>query len=190
MVNVHKSPWAVLWLSLTRLQHFSTKVMPETWKEVEEQLATTDGCTVTIGPWTLSYQTCSYISLTVHLINDNFKPHSLCLQTLKVPQDHDTQSLHSMVPSLFQDWNISDKAPSVTTDNGMNIVNAIGHSGLEYVPCITHTLQLAVRKALQTPKVSNTIARCKKLVQHFKKSWKKPTSCMRNTKSLNFLNMS
>ena len=56
------------------------------------------------------------------------------------------------------------------TDNDQNIVNAIGLLGIEHFPCIAHTLQLAIMKALQVPRVHNTIARCKKLVEHFKKS--------------------
>ena len=51
-------------------------------------------------------------------------------------------------------------------------LSTIGLLGIKHFPCIAHTLQLAVKKALQVPKVSSTIARCKKLVQHFKKSTK------------------
>ena len=74
--------------------------------------------------------------------------------------------------SMLEDWKISDKVLCGTTDNGQNIVNAIGLLGIEHFPCIAHTLQLAIMKALQVPKVESTIAQCKKLVEHFKKSSK------------------
>ena len=88
------------------------------------------------------------------------------------PQDNDAQSLHGVLCSMLQDWKISDKVFCWTTDNGQNIVNATQLLGIEHFPCIAHTLQLAIMKALQVPKVHSTIARCKKLVEHFKKSSK------------------
>ena len=108
------------------------------------------------------------------------KLHSVCLKTLEVPQDHDAQSLHGILWSMLQDWKISDKVFCGTTENGQNIVNATRLFGIERFPCIAHTLQLAIMKALQVPKVHNTIARCKKLVEHFKNHQKKLTSCVKN----------
>ena len=71
---------------------------------------------------------------------------------------------------MFQEWNISDKVFGSTTDNGQNIVNAIGLLGLQHFPCLAHTLQLSIKKALNISKVHSTIGRCKKLVEHFNKS--------------------
>ena len=68
---------------------------------------------------------------------------------LKVLQDLDAESLHGVLCSMLQDWKISNKVFCGTTDNGQNIVDAIGLLGIKHFPCIAHTLQLAVMKALQ-----------------------------------------
>ena len=71
---------------------------------------------------------------------------------------------------MFRDWNIVEKVFAATTDNGQNIVNAVGLLSLQYFPCLAYTLQLAIKKALTVSKVHTTVARCKKLVEHFNKS--------------------
>ena len=97
------------------------KVIPEKYHavrgKVEQQLATIDKCTMTTDMWTSSHQQLSYISLTVHFVDADFKLHSLCLQTLEVPQDHNGESLYCVLSSMFQDWNILDNVFGGTTDN-------------------------------------------------------------------------
>ena len=113
-----------------------------------------------------------FLHLTVHFIDADFKLQSVCLKTLEIPQDHDAMSLRGVLCVMLQDWKISDKVFCGTTDNSQSIGSTIGLLGIEQFPCIAHTLQLAIMKALQVPRVHNTIARCKKLVEHFKKSSK------------------
>jgi len=55
----------------------------------------------------------------------DFTLNSLCLKTLKVPQDHTVESLQHVLLSMFQERNIANKVFGGTTDNGQNIVNAI-----------------------------------------------------------------
>ena len=106
-----------------------------------------------------------FLRFTVHFIDADFKLHSVHWKTLKVPQGHDAESLCGVLCSMLEDWKISDKVFCGTTDNGQNIVNAIGRTFPLYC---SYTPQLAIMKALQVPKVHNTIARCKTLVEHFK----------------------
>lgn len=73
---------------------------------------------------------------------------------------------------MFEEWKIKRKVFEGTTDNAQNIVNAMGLLGLLHFPCIAHTLQLGVKKALEVQKIHSILARCKKLVEHFKKSTK------------------
>ena len=141
----------------------------ERWKN---SLSTINNCTITSDLWTSS-QHRSYISLTVHFVDDNFKLNSVCYRHLKVTQDHSAESLCSVISTMFEDWKITGKVFGSTTDNAQNIVNAIGLLGMDHFPCIAHTLQLGIKKALDVSKVHKTLARCKKLIeQHFKKSTK------------------
>ena len=61
---------------------------------------------------------------------------------------------------MLQDWKISDKVFCGTTDNGQNIKTIGLFLMIEHFPCISHTLQLAILKALQVP--SSVV-----LVKHF-----------------------
>ena len=70
------------------------------------------------------------------------------MQTQEVPQDHNASSLKEVLSSLFDSWKISDKVCGATTDNGRNIVNAIGLLKIEHFPCVAHTLQLSIKKTL------------------------------------------
>ena len=59
------------------------------------------------------------------------------------------------------------------TDNCKNIVNAVvEHLEVFHLPCIGHTLQLAVEKAFHLSDVMSVLGRVRKLVGHFKKSSK------------------
>ena len=156
--------------------YFTEKAIPAKYQEVhaliEKQLAEVEKCTITTDLWTAQYQQRAYISLTVHFIDSEFKLQSRCLQTLEVPQDHSAGSLKEVLASMFQAWNISDKVCGAITDNGGNIVNAVGLLGIEHFPCMAHTLQLSIKRGLNVVRVQRVLSRCRKLVEHFKKSTK------------------
>ena len=85
---------------------------------------------------------------------------------------------------MFKSWSLSDKVCGATTDNCGNIVNAVGLLGLEHVPCIAHTLQLSIKRGLEVPAVNRVLARCRKLVQHFRKSPKETYKLRQKQKML------
>ena len=139
---------------------------------MENQLGKIQNCTMTTDLWTSQHQHRSYISFTVHFIDSEFKMQSRCLQTQEVPQDHNASSLKEVLSSLFDSWKISDKVCGATTDNGRNIVNAIGLLKIEHFPCVAHTLQLSIKNGLEVTRVQRVLGRCRKLVEHFRKSTK------------------
>ena len=158
--------------------HFVEKVIPAKYLAVQRvqllrkylQLNTAP---LTTDLWTAQYQQRSYISLTAHFVNSKFQLHSRCPQTREVPEDHDAQSLQEVLSKMLLDWNIDNKVLGATTDNGHNIVNAIGLLGLKHFPCFAHTLQPSINNGSKIVRVRNALARCKKIVKHFKKSTKK-----------------
>lgn len=59
----------------------------------------------------------------------------------------------------------------VVTDNGTNMVKEVGDCGLLQLPCFAHTLNLAVKKAINQSKEVNAIFQsCRDLVLYFKQS--------------------
>ena len=59
---------------------------------------------------------------------------------------------------------------AATTYNGRNVINAMEKLELLKLPCIGHTLQLAVKHAFDVSAVSQVLAHIKRLVLHFRKS--------------------
>ena len=110
---------------------------------------------MTTDLWTSQHQHRSYISFTVHFIDSEFKMQSRCLQTLEVLHDHDASSLKQVFSSLYDNWKISEKVCGATTDNGQNIVNAVGLLKIEHFPCVAHvhTLQLSIKNGLEVTRV-------------------------------------
>ena len=124
---------------LSHWMHFSTKVIPDLYytvrRQIQAQLASTDYCTIATDLWTSSHQHHSYISLTVHFVDSlKFVQTSLYLQTLEIPKDHTADAIQQVLSSMFEEWDISSKVFGATTDNGLNIVNAIELLSLEHSP--------------------------------------------------------
>ena len=102
----------------------------------------------------------AYYSLTV-------KSH--LLETREFSDSHTAANIAEELKGIIQEWSLSlDKLSAATTDNGTNIVLATEILQVQRMPCFSHTLQLAVEKAMQLPDVAKAIARCKHLVTHFK----------------------
>ena len=83
---------------------------------------------------------------------------------------------------MLDDWRISEKVCGGIIDNGHYIVNAIGLMENEHFPCFAHALQLCIKHRLDVPRVQRVLGRCKKLMEHFKKSTKKTYKLQENKK--------
>ena len=104
---------------------------------------------MTTDLWASQHQQCSYISLTVHFVDNDFELQSRCLQTLELPRDHSANSLNEVLNAMFKNWKISEKVCGGNTRE----VNAIGLMGIEHFPCFAHILQLSIKKGLLIPRV-------------------------------------
>ena len=56
--------------------------------------------------------------------------------------------------------------------------------GVFHLPCMSHTLQLAVNKGLDVARINRCICHCKSVVTHFKKSTKEMYKLKENQKML------
>ena len=121
-------------------------------------------CTLTTDLWTSSHQQCSYISLTVYFIDADIKVHSVRSESYR------TLMVSPFVVSFAPCYKTEDLRQSLLWDNRQWLGHCKSYWALG--DC-SHTLQLAIIKALQVPRVHNIIiARCKELVEHFKISSK------------------
>lgn len=72
------------------------------------KLNTLDLGSMTTDCWT-SNSTMSYLSLTVHFINEQFYFQSLTLNLHYLQSEHTANYLHASLEELLQSWNLKDK---------------------------------------------------------------------------------
>ena len=127
---------------------------------------------VTTDGWT-SRANHSYLSLTVHYIDDEWTLQSHLLETHQFAQAHTGDNLASELEGMLETWKLpAIKLSATTTDNAANIVLAMEILGWEHFCCFSHSLQLAINQAFDIPQVSRALARARNLVTHFHHSAK------------------
>ena len=89
------------------------------------------------------------------------------LQTRPLDISHTADNLADLLTACFSEWGITNKCIYGVTDNAKNILNAWSVLGKICIPCIAHTLNLAVGKVLKMGQVSNVLGRTRKLVAQF-----------------------
>lgn len=157
--------------------YFSSKEIPVRYNQQAEylksQLSHPTCFNITTDIWSSQHQNRSYISLTCHYVTRDFHIMSRCLEAVEVPGSHDAESLSGVIQEGLARWNIESRVFYATTDNGGNIKNACTeYLNLTHIPCIGHTLQLGVKRCFDVRKVSIVLARCRKLVGFFHRSYK------------------
>ena len=120
-------------------------------------------CAFTSDLWT-SRADDSYISLTIHYIDEQFRLHRwtpFC-QYLK-EESHTGENICSYLTDMTDDINIPDKVQEFcVTDNAANMKLAVRSSELCGYPCNNHTLQLAIKDAFdRCDGMNNALLKCK-----------------------------
>ncbi|MGH0150253.1 UNVERIFIED_CONTAM: hypothetical protein FKN15_017465 [Acipenser sinensis] len=84
---------------------------------------------------------------------------------------HTAENVAECISEILDDFNIRESVIAVTTDNALNYVNAVErYLNLINIPCVAHTINLAVRKGLNTGPIERTLTRLKCSAAHFNRS--------------------
>ena len=152
--------------------HYLPQMFENEKRRIQEAVSSVTSYAVTTDLWT-SRAKHAYTGLTVHYISGDFSLQSHLLETKEFPDSHTATNIADELEAILHEWNLPlEKLSAVTTDNGTNIVQAAEILEWQRMPCFSHTLQLAVEKAMSLPDVSKAIAWCKRLVTHFNHSSK------------------
>ena len=93
----------------------------------------------------------SYLGLTAHYFN-NYELISIDLCCKKLEESHTGEYLSETIIEVLNQFRISEKIGSITTDNGANVVKACSLLGMrmniERFPCLGHVMNLIVRESL------------------------------------------
>lgn len=159
---------------------FSRTVVPDLYtKEKEKVLSelrnhfekgtpcyslTTDGWTSRTGD--------SYVSMTCHLLDSQFQPHTYNLACKHVPECHTSANLKDVLLELAEDWGLPQGIPVfVITDNARNFLGAVSRTPWLSINCFAHTLQLCIQSAKkETPKFEELCSKARAIVGHYKRS--------------------
>ncbi|XP_035988252.1 zinc finger BED domain-containing protein 1-like isoform X2 [Fundulus heteroclitus] len=158
---------------MVQRKHLTETVIPMMYTRVKDdiqmkmQLAERVG--ITCDTWT-SLSTQSYMTVTSHYIDNEWRLASYVLQTTEVTSSHTAANLAEMLTGAIQTWGLTSKQPAVVTDNAANMVCAVEIKQLMHVGCFAHTLNLASQAGLKIPAVSRLLARVRRIAAFFHRS--------------------
>ena len=114
----------------------------------------------------------SFISWTAHYITSEFHRDERVLQVCLFPGSHTADAISGMILKLLNKWSIDkSRVQAIVRDNTANMVAGIRQCGLLAISCTIHTLQLVVEDSILVQRsVIDMLARCRKIVGHFKHS--------------------
>jgi hypothetical protein len=112
------------------------------------------------------------LTLTAHWIDQNFNRCYAMLHAQNLEAAHTGEYLAQVTTDMLAGWNLrKDRVQYVLRDNAVAMVKAMTVANLPHTGCMAHTLQLAVKDALQVQRgVENVIALGRRIVGHFKHS--------------------
>ena len=132
--------------------------------QVKEQLKDVFGIAITTDGWT-SVATKGYYTVTAHWLDPDFVMHRLVLGVERLTGSHTSEVIAQLLNSVFERFEITDKVFHSTTDNAEPLVKAIRDLNLLHSRCFAHSLQLIVKKALESN--SALIGKVRSLVGSF-----------------------
>ncbi|XP_072392331.1 zinc finger BED domain-containing protein 4-like [Diabrotica undecimpunctata] len=126
---------------------------------------------ITTDCWT-SVNTISYIGVTAHFLDSNFKFYSVLLECSAIDVAHTSGNLSKELQRIVEAWGIKNKILLAVSDNANNIKNAIIFKlNWNHFGCMAHTLNLIVKDGLKNKLIEEILCKVKTIVTHFRKSY-------------------
>jgi hypothetical protein len=116
---------------------------------LREELASHTGYySLTTDIWT-DRSARSYMSLTIHYVDQQFKPYNKLLGVVHFPGKHDGERIGAKLIELIDEWGLDkDKCAMLIRDGAGNAVKGARCSGLPNMSCVAHALQLVLAGGL------------------------------------------
>ncbi|XP_060768344.1 zinc finger BED domain-containing protein 4-like [Neoarius graeffei] len=158
-------------------RYFSDTALPELFEKVSSHIrkllnATKSPISFTTDIWTSNVSLMSMLSLTAQWLDDEFELHQVLLYCEECPGSHTADNLRAKFEKMMAEWNIDKKRVHVVLrDNARNMTKALDDCNFASLPCMAHTLQLAVNEGLQSQRaITDAVATGRRIVTHFKHS--------------------
>ncbi|XP_039535814.1 E3 SUMO-protein ligase ZBED1-like [Pimephales promelas] len=149
--------------------------------KVSALIQQSEALSLTTDMWT-SLRMESYMTVTAHFIDGDWKAQSLVLETKQMEEAHTGINIAARLSEVADTFGIQGKIVSVVCDNAANMTLCVetlkeSHKWAEMqgVRCAGHTLQLCINAALKQDPICRAVAASRHLVGHFKKGHKAKT---------------
>lgn len=119
--------------------------------------------------WT-SFGNDNYLGVTAHFIDDDWCLQSFALTVSKSTERHYAEACAQHFESIAKEWNIEKKVTTLGTDSARNMTAAVRQLPYEHLPCNAHAIQRAINVSLHDSGFDAVLAKCRKIVGHFKHS--------------------
>ncbi|KAL7392215.1 hypothetical protein ABVT39_021301 [Epinephelus coioides] len=122
--------------------------------------------------WSSNVCPMSMLSLNAQFVDENFELHKVVLHSQDFSGSHTVEALAATFIDMFQTWGIpKEKVHVILRVNAKNMEKAMRDADLPSLPCMAHTLQLAVSEGVLSQRsFSDVIASGRRIVSHFKHS--------------------
>lgn len=152
---------------------FTHKSIPILYKEtkflVQVSLKSAPRVAITCNAWT-SRATVSYVTVTAHHVNSEWKLISYVLQTRAMDDSHTGANICEFLKAVADEWGIETHDLVLVTDNASNMNVAAALGNFLHVRCYAHTLNLACQRALKLPPVARLLGRVRWITAFFHRS--------------------
>ncbi|GBP03134.1 Zinc finger BED domain-containing protein 1 [Eumeta japonica] len=145
---------------------------------------------ITTDGWS-SRSNCSFVTITVHGVDEQWNLCSFTLDTLEMLENHTATNTYNYLVKALNNWNLYEKVIAVVHDNARYIVAAIrdnwkSDDDIEMsVRCSCHSLQCSVETALKECHLKDCLQKVSAIVGHFKHSNKATTALENAQKKIN-----
>ena len=89
---------------------------------------------------------------------------------MKTEERHFAEACARQFLDVANQWGITDKISTIGTDSAPNMVAAGRILPFEHLPCVAHVVQRAIVMSLRQGGFDGALAKCHKVVGHFKHS--------------------
>jgi hypothetical protein len=115
---------------------------------------------LTTDIWSSNYNNSAFLGITMHYINNNWETKKCLLDFISIEGSHSGRLILTKLTEVLQDFNISNRIISLTTDNGSNMLACgrelaneleAGFFNFEFSHnrCAAHIINLAVKAGMK-----------------------------------------
>ncbi|KAJ6648124.1 putative AC transposase, partial [Pseudolycoriella hygida] len=136
---------------------------------VKERIKTDcpDHASLTFDLWSDKHRRRSYITFTLHFIDNRFRMINLTLATIHFPERHTGINIHAEIEKILFEFGLDKKKLYMVTDAGSNCRLACKLGNFENLLCVGHGLHNLITKDgfKKTPTIFNLVTKVKNIVK-------------------------